>query len=753
VNRRPENENSSSLEQWTIASTVDLLDVLWRRKWLFALGMFLGVAAGLAYFFLVTPLYESSADVLLVQKHPEAAAQARQVDSGFNDYLNTHRALIVSPMIIERAATTHKLYELETFAGTPNDYPLWEWISEQLYVSGGPRELGDNADSIMKLAFQGTIPEECPIVVEAVLDSYRSFLEEIYDDLSSDSLELIGEARDLLKNELQQQEDEYIEFRKGSPLVARGADEINPLQDRLTSIEAQRSELLIRQAQIEGQLQSLQLALAEPSEPETLLALVTDLRSQNDSENARAAVSNALDNQLVQLADRKLELLDRYGPNHPHVKAIEDRIASTRRMLAAPSSAYIGQESSDASIEGSATEQANTYRQYLEQELVRVNRSAELLSELYDQEHDKAKELSSYQLRDDRYQRNRDRIEQLYSGVISQLKDADMAKGYGGFEARVIDPPVEGERVHPRGRIAVAGGGVLGGLLGLGFALLAELRDKGFRSRVDVQSRLGWPVLAQIPVFGGANLPPKSGVEHAIPLAAALRTYHAPQSAESEAFRRLRTALLFGHRGEVPRVIQVSGPSPDDGASSVAANLAISIAQLDRRVLLIDTDIHRPIQHRLFGIDTERGLSCVMQHRESAEDATYHTAVDNLWLLPAGPNPLANQDAYSADRFAALLREVREQYDMIVIDTEPFLAVSDPCVIASRTDAVLLALRPTKDSRWRSTRAKEMLEAVGVEAWGVVMNNVGGSGAKRYHDASPDYDTAYWHPANPKTRK
>jgi tyrosine-protein kinase Etk/Wzc len=155
----------------------------------------------------------------------------------------------------------------------------------------------------------------------------------------------------------------------------------------------------------------------------------------------------------------------------------------------------------------------------------------------------------------------------------------------------------------------------------------------------------------------------------------------------------------------------------------------------------------------LFGIDTERGLSCVMQHRESAEDATYHTAVDNLWLLPAGPNPLANQDAYSADRFAALLREVREQYDMIVIDTEPFLAVSDPCVIASRTDAVLLALRPTKDSRWRSTRAKEMLEAVGVEAWGVVMNNVGGSGAKRYHDASPDYDTAYWHPANPKTRK
>lgn len=753
MNRGTENSTTPALEKWTITSTIDLLDVLWRRKIVFSIGVALGVLIGLAYFFLATPLYESSADVLLVQKHPEAAAQARQVDPSFNDYVTTHRALIVSPLIVERAATKYKLYELKTFAGTPNDYPLWEWISDQMYVSGGPRELGDNADSIMKLAFQGTVPEECPIVVEAVLDSYRSFLEEIYSDMSNNSFELIGAARDLLKNELQQQEDEYIEFRKQSPLVARGADEVNPLQDRLTSIEAQRSQLLIRQAQIEGQLQSMQVAMQEPADSETLLALVTDLRSQNDAENARTSVSSTLDTQLVQLASRKQELLDRYGPNHPHVKAIEDRIASTRRMLAAPSSAYIGDDEDEPGAETSIVDQANTYKQYLEQELVRVRRSAELLSELYEQEHEKAKELSGYQLRDDRYRRSRDRIEQLYSGVISQLKDADMARNYGGFEARVIDPPVEGERVHPRGRIAVAGGAVLGSLFGLCLAFFAEWRDKSFRSRGDLQAHLGWPVLAQVPSFSAVASRTQVGSAAETQLAPSLRAYHSPQSAESEAFRRLRTGLLFGQREKMPKIIQVSGPSPDDGASTIAANLAISIAQLDRTVLLIDTDIHRPCQHQLFGIDAERGLSCVMQQHESVEDATYRTTVDNLWVLPAGPNPLASQDAFSSDRFAAILSEVSKLYDMVIIDTEPLLAVSDPCVIAARVDAVLMALRPTKDGRWRSTRAKEMLAAVGVEPLGVVVNNIGGAGARNYRDSAPDYDVNYWKPMTNETRK
>ncbi|MCA9217794.1 MAG: CpsD/CapB family tyrosine-protein kinase, partial [Planctomycetales bacterium] len=260
-------------------------------------------------------------------------------------------------------------------------------------------------------------------------------------------------------------------------------------------------------------------------------------------------------------------------------------------------------------------------------------------------------------------------------------------------------------------------------------AVYIELRDKSFRSRADVQSRLGVRVLAQVPRFANTVQRNLDSDEPGNLMSPMLCTYHQPGSLQSEAFRSLRTALLFNPQTTNLRVLQVTSPSPGDGASTIAANLAISIAQLGRRVLLIDADLHRPQQHGLFDVTAEQGLASVITNGISASDAICETKVSGLSLLPAGPQHGSVSELFTSPQFKELLDSLRDEYDYVLLDTEPLLVVSDPCVIASQVDGVLLGLSPTKDSRWRAERASEILATIGVQPIGAVINGVTGTAA------------------------
>ncbi len=380
-------------------------------------------------------------------------------------------------------------------------------IIDNLEVEGGSRDLGESADSIMTLAFRSSVPEDCPIVVQALLDSYEAFHHEVYRGMSDNTVSLIRQARDLLKNDLAQQEETYSTFRQTSPLVASGTEEVNPLQDRLTTIEVQRSELLLRRAEIEWQLLALEQAKQDGSDAQQLLALVTEMRQQATTENGLPNVSTALENQLIQLIDDERGLLEHYGPNHPHVLTMRQRIADTRRLFALPTTAHMPQpESGDASETSSANQDpVAVYTEYLQQELKRLEISEGLLTDLYDHEHDAAKEHSIFQLKDESYRRSIERTEALYDVVVNRLQEASLIKDFGGFETRVIAPPRLGTKVSPSRRIILPAAAFAGMLLGCMLAMVVELRDDSFHSCEQIQQQLGLPVVGQIPQFTAAQ--------------------------------------------------------------------------------------------------------------------------------------------------------------------------------------------------------------------------------------------------------
>ncbi len=519
-------------------STIDLLDLFWRRRAYVLWFMVIGIVLGVLFCGFATPMYESTADVLVVQKRPQAVTGDSQYQSGFEDYLATHLAIIASPLIVQRAIEAADLESLESFADVENpEEDLVGTIIGNLEVTSGSRELGESADSIMTLAFRASVPEDCPIVVQALLDSYEAFHHEVYRGMSDSTVDLIRQARDLLKNDLTQQEENYSTFRQTSPLVARGTDEVNPLQDRLATIEGQRSELLLQRAEIERQLLALEQAKKDGSDRQQLLAMVSELRQLATTENGLPNVSTALESQLIQLVDDEQRLLEHYGPNHPHVAMMRQRIAATRRFFALPTSAHMEEtESGDASTSSSKTDPVAVYKQYLEQELKRLKISEQLLTDLYENEHNAAKEHSIFQLKDESYQRGIERTEALYDVVINRLQEAGLIKDFGGFETRVIAPPRLGMKVSPSRRLILPISAFAGIFLGCMLALLVELRDGSFQSCGQIQQRLHVPVVGQIPQFAASRSARRASA--AVSCEPMLYSYCDPGSFSAESFAR-----------------------------------------------------------------------------------------------------------------------------------------------------------------------------------------------------------------------
>jgi capsular exopolysaccharide synthesis family protein len=711
----------------------DLLELFWRRRNYVFVCVAIGVLLGTLYCGLATTMYESTADVLVVHKRPEAVTGANQYESGFEDYLETHLAIIGSPLIVERAIQDAGLASLDCFADLEieDEQDLVDTIVGNLEVEGGSRDLGDSADSIMTLAFRCSVPEDCPVVVQALLDSYESFHTEVYQGMSENILDLIEEALRIVKTDLGQQEEEYNRFRQASPLVARGTDEVNPLQDRLTSIEVQRSELLLRRAEIERQLMALEKASEDGMDYQQLLSMVSELRQLASSENGLPTISNSLEDQLIQLVDDEQRLLEHYGPQHPHVEMVRQRIASTRRLFALPTSAHLEQrEASDSAQPAAAlTDVVAVYRQYLEQEMERLEISEKLLGELYDRQHEAARQHSIFQLKDERYRRSIERSEALYDVVVSRLQEASLIKGFGGFETRVIAPPQEGTKVAPSRRIILPVSAFAGMLLGCMLALLVELRDGSFHSSDQIRQQLGWPVLGDIPRYAAA---PRSVRKRASDRAChpMLCCYYQTQSWPAESFRRLRTEL-FLIPDQSSRVVHVTGAGDGDGASTVAANLAISLAQSGKQVLLIDADLRQPVQARNFNVPAQPGLTDILRSNLEPADVICQTPVTNLSLLPAGTLPDGSLELFASPRLGELISMLRETWDHVLIDSESVVLSSDACVIASLADGVLLTLTSTRDSRHRGQQARQTLDRLDANILGVVVNQMEGVAPRR----------------------
>ena len=277
----------------------------------------------------------------------------------------------------------------------------------------------------------------------------------------------------------------------------------------------------------------------------------------------------------------------------------------------------------------------------------------------------------------------------------------------------VISPATTAADAATPGWTYLVAGGLIGFLLGLVLAFILEGLSGRVRDSKEVERDLGTPVLGSVPMFREAR--------------GALVSRDDPSTAAAEAFRMLRSALLYRAQDDV-RVLMVTSGGIGDGKSTTAANLAVTLAQADKKVILVSADLRRPSLHEYFDVATDKGLAQALSN--GGHPPVVPTGVENLALIPSGPPVEASAHLFETSAFPAMIRTCREQADFVIVDAPP-LAISDPLLMAPYMDGVMLVVDASEATRGGLERIRDMLGRIGFKPFGAVLN--------RQRSAEADY--------------
>ena len=207
-----------------------------------------------------------------------------------------------------------------------------------------------------------------------------------------------------------------------------------------------------------------------------------------------------------------------------------------------------------------------------------------------------------------------------------------------------------------------------------------------------------------------------------------------PRSAGAEAYRTLRTNLMFSSVEHPLHTLMVSSPAESEGKSTVLANLAVTFAQGGHKTILVDSDLRKPSQHDIWGIANERGLTTMMlEDAALSTPPLVDTSVENLQVLPSGPLPPTPADLLGSQRMSEIIGLLKARASYVLFDSPPVLAVTDAALLGSKLDGVLLVVRSGHTRRDHAARARQALERVHVRIVGAVLSNAPRENAPKYY--------------------
>jgi capsular exopolysaccharide synthesis family protein len=419
-----------------------------------------------------------------------------------------------------------------------------------------------------------------------------------------------------------------------------------------------------------------------------------------------------------------LDALNQFGPNFPKVQRIQAQLKE---------------------LDGLIDNEKRNILEALGNDYNAARQREGLLNEALNEQKGEVNVMSQSLVEYNILKRQAEANKSMYDGLLTKLKEANIQAGLKSSNIRVVDPamvPSTAARPAKARNIMLS---LLVGLVGgIGLALLREYLDNTVKTPDDVENLARLPSLAVVPAFGNENGTARrskllggassNGHEKRVELVA----QHLPKSQMSEAFRALRTALLLSQADHPPQVILVTSALPREGKTTAAANLAVTLAQLGDRTLLIDADLRKPGVGRLLNMTDGKyaGFSSYLAGVSSLDLVTVpHPVIANLVAIPTGPLPPNPADLLSSHKLADALRQLRTQYKFIVIDSPPIMAATDAVILSVQADGVLLVVRSGETPKEAFTRARDLLTSVKCHLLGVVLNAVDSS--------APDYYYSY----------
>lgn len=474
-------------------------------------------------------------------------------------------------------------------------------------------------------------------------------------------------------------------------------------------VEEQKNITTVKLKQLEEELTRAEAARVERQSAH-LLAEEAMRRRAPLPGNLNTDTYRELGLKLAEAERERSQLLVTFAPGYPKVERVERQIAQLERALEAEKTRML------AAVEDNY--RASLERERLLRDLVAgQTRAVNLLGD----------DIIQYNI----LKRDADSNRQLYEGLLQRLKEAGVSAGLRASNIRVLDPAEVPDRPYrPKKLQNLALGLAVGLFFGVVLAFVSERWSTVVRTPEEVERLTGLGLLAVVPrtrersgSLDRARRPraaPGSGDGGGASRAVA--PAWEPGGEAAEAYRTLRSSILLGWDESMRRLL-ITSPQPRDGKTTISLHLAWSLAQLGRRVLLIDADMRKPNCARQLGVETEKGLSDYLEGAAEQGEIIAATPVENLWIVPAGRPHAEASDLLYSPRLAALLDEAGARWDHVVIDSPPSLALSDARTISRLVEGVILVVSDETE-RASLQRTKQTFDDAGVRFLGFVMNRV-----------------------------
>jgi len=283
-------------------------------------------------------------------------------------------------------------------------------------------------------------------------------------------------------------------------------------------------------------------------------------------------------------------------------------------------------------------------------------------------------------------------------------------------------------------------GGIIGLVFGVGYAVMQEASDTSIKSREDVNHYINLEVIGMIPMMkfgktkkGGKRRRPYVVSTDEEEIDACIVTQHDPKSPISEAYRSFRTNFQFSTLQKHPKSVMITSSVPGEGKTTTAVNFAVTMADRGMRVLVLDTDLRRPNVHRVLKMERGSGLADVLREQIPLQDVIRPTRTENLWIISSGRVPPNPSELIGSERMDSVMDELKGMFDFIICDAPSVLVVTDPVLLATHVDTVVLVIAIDNAHRETVQHAKKLLETVNPHIAGAVLNGLEATARHYYY--------------------
>ena len=693
-----------------------LASTLNHYKWWIITVFFISVIIALLFTALQTPLYQAQLTLEIDDDNPASFSLGSGLlnASGNNkDFYQTQFEILKSRSLTDKVIEDLKLTEPEDVKKQASSKSQLTKLLED--IRGWLGKTDDSIDTsnknvpyadvilknfsvtpvknsaIVTLSYVDKDPKQAQAIVNSYAKNYIQLNLERRKNSSANSDSFLKKELADAKNKLETSEQKLIDFAKRESIIQLSADS--------KSADSLESQTVI----------SLNIALAEAEKDRIAAnARLEQAQYMGASKLLEDPTIQQLKNQSAKLQSDYQEKLQIYKPEYPLMLQLQSQINEINLQIQNASNKVTNTVSKALKAEADAAKQ----------------RESELRNKLAKQQSN----LLAYRDKSIDYnllQRDVETNRKIYEALFERSKEFEISSGLGKNNVSIVDPAlVPNKPFKPNAPLNVALGGVLGLFLGILSSFLFEFVNDKVRTSDELEKLTSLPILGIIPRMRGTGLDAD--------IKRAMISNLDPTSAVAEAFRSMTTMLMFATRTGLPHTLNITSALPSEAKSSTCVNLATSLGQMGKRVLLIDADLRKPTAHQRFKLDNTVGLSSYLTYQAELEEAVQDTNIKNVQLLTAGPIPPNPVELLASDRLETLLGLAPEFFDVIIFDSPPTIGLSDAFILSNRVNATILVAASGQARRRIILDTLKRLRRANANLIGVIFTKVKGKAGHGY---------------------